>query len=105
MPYLKKIFQYSDVETQKNLKLVNKAFWKEHALSKFRNNFSPAQEARHKQLYCHGPCPNVDHFEVNFFSSLNKKRNLFRIVMNRSFSLPIEVRFALKTSQEQDKVG
>ena len=73
MPYLKKIFQYSDAETQKNLKLVNKAFWKEHALSKYRNNFSPAQEPRHNQLYCHGPCPNVDHFEVKTFRVLMRK--------------------------------
>ena len=63
-PFVKAIYAFADNETKKQLKLVNKSFWREHALDKFRNNYSPAQEPRHRQLYCYDPCPNVDEFEV-----------------------------------------
>ena len=63
-PIVKIIYAFADNETKNNLKLVNKQFWQVHALEKYKNNYSQAQERRHRQLYCYEPCPNVDGFEV-----------------------------------------
>ena len=50
----------------------------------------------------HAPMSIISRWD---FSCFDEKINLFRIVMNRSCSLPIEVRFARRTSQGQDKAG
>ena len=67
MPWVKKIYQFSDEKTKKNLKLAHSVFWKEHAKEKFLYNFAPGQESRHSDLYCYDPCPKVDEYEVSPF--------------------------------------
>ena len=72
MPWVAKIYKFSDSETKKNLKLASKTFWREHAKEKFQMNFSDGQESRHRQLYCYGYCPKTDEYEVSIrFSIIN----------------------------------
>ena len=106
MPWVAKIYQFSDSETKKNLKLASKGFWREHCKEKFQMNFSEAQESRHRQLYCYGDCPKTDEFEVSIRFSIMKICNvLFSRVSNRHSILPIVAKSASLISRELDKVG